>query len=439
MGKKSKSVERCCNPFKYESHKSFYAVLDVTQTLMRKARKISKILKSDQKICKDCKKEIENRVKKVKRQEKAVTSPKSSKQQEQPEEEKMEVDDEDSETSSDAGEKTDPDEGFEPKEIDAVELKKKTNEILKLLEMQPIDDTKIRGKKYQNFIVKKFLTRITSVLFAKAKPTYDGEKIIEQLKEKFDETESRDMKIKILSVFPKDWSFSKYEEVFGKSISYRIVHQTKTLVKKNGILCGTNKKIGSKSIDQNTIDKVIAFYRNDHISRSCPGIREYKRYKSNGEYDSLQRRLILMNLKEAFEVFKSDNPGCIIGFSKFASLRPKECVLANSTHGIHTTCVCVYHQNVKLIFDSMKNQFNLREFNIENYRDLMDLLLCKEISDECRLNQCLKCPGIDGIREDREESLRDLFFGIIDEDMIGTISFKQWVNAGSKYFYFVLN
>ena len=37
-----------------------------------------------------------------------------------------------------------------------------------------------------------------------------------------------------------------------------------------------------------------------------------------------------------------------IGFSKFAELRPKECVIAGSS-GTHSVCVCTTHQNVKLM------------------------------------------------------------------------------------------
>ena len=37
-----------------------------------------------------------------------------------------------------------------------------------------------------------------------------------------------------------------------------------------------------------------------------------------------------------------------MGFSKFAELSPKECVLAGAT-GTHSVCVCMIHQNVKLM------------------------------------------------------------------------------------------
>lgn len=81
-----------------------------------------------------------------------------------------------------------------------------------------------------------------------------------------------------------------------------------------------------------------------------------------------------MNLNEAFEIFKKENPG----FPKFAAARPKKCVLAGSTHGNRTTCACVYHQNSKLIFESLKSQFDSKAYYIETYRDMMNVLLCAQ-------------------------------------------------------------
>ena len=57
---------------------------------------------------------------------------------------------------------------------------------------------------------------------------------------------------------------------------------------------------------------------------------------------------MLCNLREAYKQFKKQHPDVKVGFSKFAELRPKECVLAGAT-GTHSVCVCVIYQNVKLM------------------------------------------------------------------------------------------
>ena len=52
----------------------------------------------------------------------------------------------------------------------------------------------------------------------------------------------------------------------------------------------------------------------------------------------------LRNLQELYTAFKEKHPNVNIGFSKFCALRPKWCVLADSSGA---------HQNVVLLADAM--------------------------------------------------------------------------------------
>ena len=65
----------------------------------------------------------------------------------------------------------------------------------------------------------------------------------------------------------------------------------------------------------------------------------------------VQKRLVLGNLKEVYQRFKEKNPNIKIGFSKFAMLRPKECVLAGAS-GTHSASVCTIHNNGKLMIQN---------------------------------------------------------------------------------------
>lgn len=65
--------------------------------------------------------------------------------------------------------------------------------------------------------------------------------------------------------------------------------------------------------------------------------------------------------------FKEKHLSDKIGLTKFCELRPKECVTVNN-HGMHNVCVCIYHQNVKL----MMHAVNLKE----SYIDLLQKLVC---------------------------------------------------------------
>ena len=56
-------------------------------------------------------------------------------------------------------------------------------------------------------------------------------------------------------------------------------------------------------------------------------------------------------LKELYQSFKGRLPGIKVGFSTFATLTPKWCVLAGSA-GTHVVCVCAINQNVIIMLKS---------------------------------------------------------------------------------------
>ena len=98
---------------------------------------------------------------------------------------------------------------------------------------------------------------------------------------------------------------------------------------------------------------VKKFYEDDDNSRIFPGFNNNKYIKNNDDSKSFfQKRLVLYNLRELYLKFKEQNPEIKIGFSKFAELRPEYCILSGVS-GIHTVCVRVYHQNVKLMLDGL--------------------------------------------------------------------------------------
>lgn len=120
-----------------------------------------------------------------------------------------------------------------------------------------------------------------------------------------------------------------------------------------------------------------------------------------------------MNLKEAHCQFKLMHPNEPVGFSKFAPLRPKQCILALATGGTHSTCVCCYHQNAKLVFESLNKWFELN-----SYRDIFDTYLCAEKNDKCFLNEFNACPGDTAVKEFVRE--------ILEKNLIDDVHYKQW-------------
>jgi hypothetical protein len=136
----------------------------------------------------------------------------------------------------------------------------------------------------------------------------------------------------------------------------------------------------------------------------------------NGSKVHIQKKLILLNLKELHQLFKTDHPTLKVSFSKFASLRPQHCILAGAA-GTHSVCVCKYHQNVKLMIEGA----NFKSYNptLATYQDFLSEVLCNPPTSSCYLDGCCKsCPGLENL----QESLLDL----MTENCVEEIKYKQW-------------
>jgi hypothetical protein len=105
-----------------------------------------------------------------------------------------------------------------------------------------------------------------------------------------------------------------------------------------------------------------------------PGKKEFKSVKKDGKWIHVQKRLILGNLKEILNKFKSDFPDVKIGFSKFCELLPRRVIFAGAAE-THSVCVCVQHQNIKHMADEIKVNELTKEINLEkNVSPLKHLL-----------------------------------------------------------------
>ena len=88
-----------------------------------------------------------------------------------------------------------------------------------------------------------------------------------------------------------------------------------------------------------------------------------------------------------------------MGFSKFAELRPKWCVLAGST-GTHSVCVCSIHQNAKLLVSAIDWEIT--------YKDLMGKIVCNASNKECMMHRCEKCPGRVALQKFLDEEMDEM-------------------------------
>lgn len=115
-----------------------------------------------------------------------------------------------------------------------------------------------------------------------------------------------------------------------------------------------------------------------------------------------------------FKHFKDRFPSINIGFSKFAEMRPKHCILAGQS-GTHTVCVCTTHQNVKLMIENAKLN-TITNGNLTNYKQCLAKVLCNPSSIDCNTGNCVYCPG--------DTEIRTILLESFDEHFIEQVQFR---------------
>ena len=108
-----------------------------------------------------------------------------------------------------------------------------------------------------------------------------------------------------------------------------------------------------------------------------------------------------------------------VSFSKFVSLRPKECILAGAS-GTHAVCVCLSHQNFKFMLMGAKitplvvNSVQLiktKDFKMDDY------VKCHPSTEECHFRTCIKCLDI--------EKVKEILNSHFNDNYIKNVVFKQ--------------
>ena len=370
-------VNTCCNPFEKPNHSAKRKTLrPVTEKMCERVPSIQ----MGSRICDDCRKKVSKLA--------PVTA--SS----------------DPETRSD-------DVYFDPPETLA-----SFNQYLGEIGETPINKSKLqRSTKYSKQKMERITTAVKKVVNVQSED-YEGE-IIAQLKDKFTSTAEKSEKVQILTILPKSWSIRRVQSEFGAS-NY-MVRKAKDLVKEKGILSTPNPKPGNP-LAAHTVKLVSEFYESDEVSRMMPGKKDFVSVKQGEKRVHVQKRLVLSNLKEAYLLFKEKFPDDKIGFSKFAELRPKHCVLAGAS-GTHSVCVCTIHQNVKLMMLGAKlpDLTAQSEFPLTSYHHCLSQMICNPPQPGCYLGTCKFCPGTTKLTDD--------IVATMDDNMIDNIVFKQWVSV----------
>lgn len=302
----------------------------------------------------------------------------------------------------------------------------KFNDTLVLLKESPIKKTKLLQKNYPINKRQRIVELIDKEVFHIEHDGHEDEKknsenledILSKLKEQFKNSNDRQFKFKILTIFA-DWSYKEIQKHFIGA-SNHMIFVVKKSVQEKGILSSPNRKSG-KTLHQDVVQLILHFYESQEISREMPGQKDCITIRNGDEKVKIQKKLVLCNLREAHALFKERYPNLKVQFSKFAALRPKHCILAGAS-GTHSVCVCCIHQNVKLMIDGAGlSKLTADSLKLATYKDSLSRIICNIPTTNCFLQQCVECPGCDILIE----QLRDLF----QENMIDQIIYRQWVTV----------
>ena len=188
------------------------------------------------------------------------------------------------------------------------------------------------------------------------------------VKTKISATKDKRHVVQLLTLAPQSWPVHKVALEF--KVTRYLVRKSRHLFNTKGVLEVPEKYTGHGITDE-TKELVQAFYEDDENSRTMPGAKDFVSIARNVHK---QKRLLLCNINELYAKFKVENPHIKICRSTFATLRPKWCITVDSS-GSHSVCVCVYHQNVKLMLDACK-------FPTDQHA-LTEMIVCSRSSHEC--------------------------------------------------------
>lgn len=263
---------------------------------------------------------------------------------------------------------------------------------------QPIGDDSIS----EHIVVPGVKTTDTQTI---SSPREEDYKIMfEKLREKFSECAINDpLRIQILTLVPDSWTLQKTADEFQTSIHF--ARKARELRRNEGVFGKVHPKQG-KVLSPETEKKIKDFYTSDENSRVMPSTKDTVSMKVNGLKQKVQKRLLLLSLKELYHMFKQENPNVSVGFSTFAKNRPKNCILPGQS-GTHSVCVCTIHQNVKTMLDAidLKTLTANEKIKLTDYKDCLKQMVCSSPTEKCFLNECQKCPSAETFTENLRQLL----------------------------------
>lgn len=165
----------------------------------------------------------------------------------------------------------------------------------------------------------------------------------------------------------------------------------------------------SSAIPDETKELVKNFYTSDSVSTQAPGIRDFCIVRENNEKHKIQKRYLHLTLGEAHQTFLKEYPSEKIGLTKFTELRPQHVCLRSETPD--NLCLCIYHENLRLILQSMS-------FLPNSGTELIKKIVCSDENKTCMLQECNECGDL--------KLFKEMVESIPPETLGKEVYYKQW-------------
>ena len=132
------------------------------------------------------------------------------------------------------------------------------------------------------------------------------------------------------------------------------------------------------------------YYNDNEVSWQTPGLKDCVTVRSEaGVKSKVQKRFMLMTLKEAHSLFCEQHSDTKIGLASFSSLRPQHIFLQKDIP--HNVCVCKVHENVRLLLESLKQKGVPVK---SGFSEFIAQIVCNQEDEGCMLGKCQQCPTI---------------------------------------------
>ncbi|CAF1634945.1 unnamed protein product [Rotaria magnacalcarata] len=177
-------------------------------------------------------------------------------------------------------------------------------------------------------------------------------------------------------------------------------------------------KTPGHSLPESTINNVVKFYQLNEISSTAPGKKDVVIIRStDGTKAKIQKRYLVMTVREVYEQFKLMYPNEKIGSTSFSLLRPKHVLpMADIPQNV---CLCKYHTNIDLLLTALSRILNTPNLT-SHFREAV---VCDSNDEKCMSSKCNQCGNL--------EKFDDLY-QCDDEQGGESLSYFQWETIESK-------